>query len=109
MSESTSSTNYGIVFTTVGSQEEAQAIAAALVQEHLVACVNIFPIHSVYIWQDQVQNDNEYQLIMKTDLAKFEAIARRVTSLHAYDLPELVAIPIAHGSADYLQWISEQV
>lgn len=102
--------DYGVVLVTVGSQEEAENIASALVELKLAACVNILPIHcSVYMWQGKVNKDKEWQLIVKTKLSQFSALEEKIRELHSYELPEIIALPIVNGSQGYLQWISEQV
>ena len=101
--------NYCVVLVTAPSREEAVAIARSLVEAKLAACVNIFPIHSIYTWKEELCADDEWQLIIKTDLAKFEALEAKVREVHSYEVPEVVALPIASGSAPYLQWMSEQV
>lgn len=100
---------YGIVLVTAGSQEEAKAIARTLVETHLAACVTLFPIHSVYTWNGEIQSDAEWQLLIKTDLAKFSALETQIKELHSYEVPEIVALPIVAGSTSYLNWIGEQM
>lgn len=102
----TAMTTFGVVLVTAGSEEEARAIAHALVQERLAACVNFTPIQSVYTWQGEIQQDQEWQLLIKTDLANFDQLAARIQALHSYDVPEIIALPIQQGSAAYLNWIS---
>ena len=94
---------------TAGSREEAEAIAKVLVESHLAACVSFTPIHSTYIWQGEIHSESEWQLIIKTDLAKFDVLATKVRELHSYEVPEIIAIPIIAGNPPYLRWISEQV
>jgi periplasmic divalent cation tolerance protein len=101
--------NYGIVLVTASSQAEAETIAEALIQSKLAACVNLLPVRSVYTWKGQVQRDDEYQLIIKTNLDRFADVEAKVQSLHSYEVPEIIAIPIIYGAQPYLQWISEQV
>lgn len=102
-------TNYGVVFVTVASQEEGNAVASALVAEKLAACVTIVPIHSVYRWQGQVHSDAEWQLTIKTDLRQFQALEAKIKELHSYEVPEIIALPIVAGSTAYLDWIGENV
>ncbi len=102
-------TAYAIVLTTTGSEAEAEAIATALVEARLAACVNLFPIQSVYTWQGKLQREAEWQLVIKTRQDCFDEVATKVRSLHSYDTPELIALPIAEGSADYLNWMGAQV
>jgi periplasmic divalent cation tolerance protein len=95
-----------VVLVTVGSREEGERIADAVVTERLAACVNVVgPIRSIYRWNDHVQRDDELLLIMKTRAALFDALAARVRALHSYDTPEVVALAITTGSAAYLDWL----
>ena len=98
-----------LILTTAGSQTEAEAIAKALVTDQLAACVNVYPITSVYRWQGEVNQDAEWQLTIKTEAALFEAVAARVRSLHSYDLPELIAVPITAAEPQYAEWLRQQV
>lgn len=100
---------YGIVLVTIDDLDQGRAIAAALVESRLAACVNLFPVQSVYTWQGQLQQDDEWQLVIKTDLTHFAALETCIHNLHPYDLPEMIALPIVQGSRDYLGWISSQV
>ena len=99
-------TEQRIVLTSCGNVEEAAALARALVERRLAACVNIVPgVRSLYWWDDKVQDDAEVLLVMKTDAARLEALEAAVGELHSYDLPEVVALAIDSGSAAYLRWI----
>lgn len=100
--------HYGVVLVTAGSQAEATAIAQALVTARLAACVNVLPVHSIYTWQGTLQNEPEWQLLIKTDLNHLEALAAKIQALHSYEVPELIVLPILAGSQSYLQWIAEQ-
>jgi periplasmic divalent cation tolerance protein len=100
---------YIAVLVTVGSAEEGEALARALVGEQLAACVSIIgPVQSVYRWQGEVHCDQERLLIIKTRAALFELLAARVKALHSYDVPEVIALPITAGSAEYLQWLAAE-
>ena len=99
---------YGLVLVTVGSEAEAKAIAQTLVSERLAACVNLFPIQSIYRWQGEVQQDTEWQLFIKTDLHRFAELETRIRALHSYEVPEIIALPIQAGSAPYMAWLAEQ-
>ena len=99
-----------IVLTTVGAKEEARAIADALVERRLAACVNIVgPIESVFRWKGEVDFANEYQLLIKTTDAAFEAVRAAIKELHSYELPDCIRVSIEDGSAEYLKWIAESV
>lgn len=103
------STGYGVVFVTASSEQEAQAIANALVEAKLAACVSLLPIHSIYTWQGQIHKEQEWQLLIKTDLSKFPILSAKICELHSYEVPEILAVPIVAGSQPYLKWIGEQV
>ena len=97
-----------IVFVTVPSGEDASRIGEALVSERLAACVNVVPgIESIYRWQGEVTRDAEWLLIIKTSGSRFEEMERRVKALHVYTTPEVIALKISHGSAEYLSWLRE--
>src|SRR5512146_1995458 len=101
-------TDYRLALTTAGSQNEAQAIARALVERRLAACVNIVPgVQSVYRWQGAVESAQEWLLIIKTTAAAFDRVREAVKQLHSYDLPECICVAVEDGSAEYLAWIGE--
>jgi len=100
---------YGLVLVTASSQGEGEAIAQALLQFKLAACVSLMPIQSLYTWNGEVHNEDEWQLMIKTDLRNFSQITAKVRELHSYEVPEIIALPIVMGSQPYLSWISEQV
>jgi periplasmic divalent cation tolerance protein len=94
------------VLVTVGSGEEAERIAEAVVVERLAACVNITgPITSIYHWQGRVERSQEWLLIIKTRAGVFGQLETRVKSLHSYQNPEVIALPISAGTAAYLDWL----
>ena len=95
-----------VVLLTAGSQEEASRLAEMLVGAHLAACVQIMPqMESVYRWEGAVHRAPEFLLLAKTTAACFEELEREVRSLHTYDTPEIVAVPITHVSAPYFDWL----
>lgn len=98
-----------VVYVTVGSGEEADRMAQALVGEQLAACVNrVRSIQSVYRWQGKVEQNDEELLIIKTRRQLFPALEKRVKELHSYSVPEIIGLPIIEGSEDYLNWLREQ-
>lgn len=101
--------NFGLVLVTAGSEAEAENIAKTLVENKLAACVSLSPIRSIYTWQGEIQAESEWQLVIKTDLAKFEAIKTKVQELHSYEVPEIMAIPIVAGSEAYLSWLGQSL
>lgn len=97
-----------LIFCTAGTREEAETIARALVTERLAACVQISDIHSWYRWEGEIQHAPELRLHIKTRMALAPQVEARITTLHSYDLPEIVTLPIS-GSAAYLAWLAESV
>jgi periplasmic divalent cation tolerance protein len=99
-------THFALVMTTSGDKPEAELIATRLVEEHLAACVQMFPIESVYRWEGAVQHANEWMLFCKiksNDYAKVEAAIR---AAHTYTNPEIVEVGIENGAQAYLDWIA---
>lgn len=98
-----------VVLVTCGSDREAKKIARALVEKRLAACGNILevPMRSIYRWKGKVESARECLLILKTSRRRFAALEAEVKRLHSYDVPEIIALPIAAGSAEYLKWIGE--
>ena len=96
-----------IVLVTVPSRDDGEHIAEALVgEQQLAACVNIVgPIRSIYRWQGEICRDDEHLLLIKTTRTRYAALEARVKTLHSYDVPEVVALPIEMGSAAYLEWL----
>lgn len=89
--------------------ETASRIARALVEERLVACVNLVPgVRSIYRWEGALQQDSEVLLVVKTRADRAAAIADRVAELHPYELPELVMLPAVGGSVAYLDWVRSE-
>lgn len=99
-----------VVLCTVPDTDTAETIATTLVTEKLAACVNIVPaITSVYRWKGAVESDTECLLLIKTDAQTWPAIESRILTLHPYELPEIIAVPIQTGQQDYLQWITDSL
>jgi len=95
-----------ILFSTCPTLECAQDLAQTLVEQQLVAGVNLVPhIQSVYRWQGEIKNHEEVWLIMKTQLEHFIQIQEIFVQRHPYQVPELIALPITHGLPSYLAWI----
>ncbi len=95
-----------IVMVTCGNSAEADAIAERLLEEKLVACVNIAGrIRSLYHWKGAIARESESLLLMKTRKECFDDLARVVKEIHSYDVPEVIAMPIMVGNPDYLDWI----
>ncbi len=102
--------DYAFILTTVSTEEEGHLIANELVKNKLAACVNIVPkVHSVYEWENAIQNETEVLLMIKTTKAREKDIYQTVQSLHSYDTPELITLPIDNGSDTYLHWLENSV
>ena len=102
--------DYVAVLITAGSQAEADQIARTLVQESLAACVNVVPgLTSFYRWEGEVQQDEEWLLVAKSRHDTLDALTARVQAIHSYDVPEVIALPLAGGSEAYLSWIDQEV
>lgn len=97
-----------VVLITASSREEADRIARRLVEDRLAACVNVVPqVRSLFVWEGKLSQENEVLLVVKSRRARFQQLATAVTRLHSYRVPEIIALPVVMGSADYLRWVSE--
>lgn len=98
-----------LVLTNCPDDGVAEAIASALVNARLAACVNILPpARSVYRWQGKVESADEVPLLIKTTRERYAAVEVEIRSLHPYEVPEIIAIPIDHGLPAYLQWVRDE-
>jgi periplasmic divalent cation tolerance protein len=95
------------VYITFANSEEAQRIGRLLVAERLAACVNFFPVQSIYRWQDEIEQSDEVSLIAKTRAENVEPLIHRVKELHSYQNPCIVSWPIERGSPAFLDWIRD--
>lgn len=94
------------VYITTWSQDEAEKIALALVEEGLAACVNVFPgVTSTYKWEGKTEKTSECALIAKTLVSKFEALEKKVREMHSYECPCIVATRIVAGNEGFLDWV----
>ena len=99
-----------VVYVTAGSAEEGERIAAALVEERLAACVNrVSGVRSTYRWEGKIEDSEEQLLIIKTSRDLFERLKQKITELHSYSVPEIIALPIVQGSESYLNWLDEEL
>lgn len=98
------------VLTAAGSEQEAVAIAAVLVERRLAACVQIAgPVKSVYRWRGEIENATEWHCVAKTKASHWDAVEAAIRERHSYEEPEIVATPIVAGSAGYLRWIDDSL
>jgi len=102
--------NHVVVFVTAGSQEEAQSIADTLLERRKAACVNIVPgVRSHFRWEGKLETDQEVLLIIKTRASLVDELVDLVKSIHSYEVPEVIALPVVGGNQDYLEWVDEEV
>jgi periplasmic divalent cation tolerance protein len=103
-------TEYIIVLVTAKDKSEAARIAAGLLEAKLIACANIIDgVKSLFWWQGKIDSSKEVLLVLKSRKALLKKITDRVKSLHSYQTPEIIALPIVGGSGDYLAWIDSSV
>lgn len=100
-----------IVLVTCGTLTEGRKIARSVVTKRLAACVNIVlsPADSYYTWKGKLEVAREYLLLIKTTRKRMSKLEKEVKFLHSYDVPELLAVPIAAGSDDYLNWLDKSI
>lgn len=99
-----------VVWCTVPDAALGTTIADAVVGEGLAACVNRVPgVVSTYRWQGELCRDEEQLLLIKTRAGSFDALRARIRALHPYDTPEIIALPVAAGDDDYLNWIASSL
>lgn len=97
------------VETTEGSREGAQQLADSVVRERLAACAQVLgPITSSFRWEGQVDQDEEFLVLIKTAADRYDTLATRIAELHSYDEPEIIAGPITRGSESFLSWITAE-
>jgi periplasmic divalent cation tolerance protein len=95
-----------IVMTNLPNLSVAETIATALVEARLAACVNVLPaVQSIYRWQDKVERATEVTLFIKTTQRHYAALESAIRAAHPYDVPEVLALPVAAGLPSYLQWV----
>jgi len=99
-----------VMLSTFGTREDALRIGRVLVEERLAACVNLLgDVTSIYRWKDAVQEDPEVLCAFKTTRARLPALKARLVALHPYEVPEMIALPVAAGHAPYLAWLAASV
>nr|BBH86290.1 divalent-cation tolerance protein CutA [Thermosporothrix sp. COM3] len=99
---------YIVVVTTVDSEDVAKAIARKLVEQHLAACVHLFPIQSVYRWEGKQEEDNEWRLEAKTRRELYPRVEKAIVESHPYSCAQVTVLPIVAGKKEYLDWIEAE-
>ena len=98
-----------LVLTNCPDEEAANTIALAIVEARLAACVNILPrVQSIYRWQGRVESATEIPLFIKSTAACYPALQETIRTLHPYEIPEIIAVPIGRGLPAYLNWVAEE-
>jgi periplasmic divalent cation tolerance protein len=98
-----------IVFTNLPDREAALRLARELVEKRLAACVNVLAeCASVYRWRGAVENAHEVPVLIKTRAARYAEVEAAIRGLHPYELPEIIAVPVVRGFADYLRWVADE-
>ncbi len=97
-----------VVFVTAPDLEGGKKIARALVEEEIAACVNVIEgITSIFMWKSKIEEEKECLLVIKTRLVRVGDVIDVVKSMHGYDVPEIIALPVVDGNPAYLKWIDE--
>jgi periplasmic divalent cation tolerance protein len=108
MIETPSPAEFLVVLVTVPDGDTAARVGRTLVEEQLAACVNIVPgLRSIYVYEGKLCDDAEVLCLIKTRAALYPRLRDRVTALHPYQVPEIIALPLAAGNAAYLAWLAE--
>ena len=99
-----------VILSTCATAEEAERLARLLLERRLAACVNIAPgIRSFYRWKGEIESAGEWLLVIKSSRELFDAVAAAIEAAHSYEVPEVIALPIVEGSANYLNWLSSHL
>jgi periplasmic divalent cation tolerance protein len=98
---------YRTLYITAGDVEEARRIGLALVEENLAACVNYFPVQSIYRWQGRIEENAETVLLVKTRQSLVSRVIERTKALHSYQVPCIESWKIDGGYPPYLEWIAD--
>ncbi len=98
-----------LLYTTWPSDESAKAAARVLVEEHLVACANYWPMSSVYRWEGRIAEENEVVMILKTTRNVLPQTMERIGLLHSYHNPCILVLPVDGGANPFLQWVAQEV
>ncbi len=98
-----------LVLTQLPDHDGARLLARSLVEGRLAACVSVGPpVESMYHWRGQIETSQEFPLAIKTRAALFAQVETAIRAAHPYELPEILAVPIANGSAPYFAWIAAE-
>jgi Uncharacterized protein involved in tolerance to divalent cations len=99
---------YAVVLITAPDRESGRKIAKHLLERRLASCINITPVSSMYWWEGRIEEADEVLLIVKTTSDKLNDLVKEVKSIHPYQVPEVVALPIVAGHTEYLEWVKRE-
>lgn len=95
-----------VVLSTCATKKDAEKLARALLEERLAACVTVVPrIRSFYRWKDAIEVTDEFLLVIKSSRELFDALSSALEKTHTYEVPEVLALPVVEGAANYLNWL----
>jgi periplasmic divalent cation tolerance protein len=97
------------IYSTFPNKKEVKEIGERLVKNKLVACVNIFPIESIYLWRNKIIKDKEFAAIIKTKKENFEKVEKFILENHSYDTPCIIEIPLGRITKKYLSWLGKNL
>lgn len=100
--------SYCVVISTFANEVDAKNVLKELVENRLVACAQIMPINSIYLWECELCDDNEALVLMKTKKNLFNELKETIEKLHPYDVPEIICLDISDGNSSYLNWIETE-
>ena len=99
-----------MVITTAGKKEDAQKIAKSLVEKRVAGCVQVIgPISSTYWWKNDIEIDEEWICFIKSKKSVYDTLEEAIKSVHPYETPEIIAIPITEGSKQYFRWLDNEL
>lgn len=99
-----------VVLSTCATEEEAETLARLLVEQRLAACVNVIPrVRSYYRWQGAIESADECLLVIKSSRERFRPLSAALEKAHSYEVPEVLALPVVEGAANYLNWLQANV
>jgi periplasmic divalent cation tolerance protein len=95
-----------VILSTCSTEEEAERLARLLVDAHLAACVSVIPqVRSFYHWKGAVETAGECLLLIKSSRELFDSVRALLETAHSYEVPELLALPVIEGAANYMNWL----
>ncbi|NND64444.1 MAG: divalent-cation tolerance protein CutA [Gammaproteobacteria bacterium] len=102
------SNDISVLLTTVANQTDAEQMSAMLIEQQLAACVQTIDVDSRFRWQGEVQKEHEVLLLIKTATNGVDMVTEAIREQHSYDVPEIIALPVAGGLSDYIKWVSAE-